>query len=150
MAGLLPKNEDTKAYLRKSSEEFGDVEFVGDLVDDLTSNRYFPGQGGRKGMDPIAGGYFGPFSSHGPSKDLYDKWSSYGADHDFATMLSNHEPSYDNFISVQDLNDMKSGGNYVGPVDYNDPKFGLVKMGLYGGGMSMVPSEENALRDDFI
>lgn len=150
MASLLPKNQDTKDYLRGKSEEFGDVEFVGDLVDDLTSNRYFPGQGGRKGMNPIAGGLFGPYSSHGQSKDLYDKWSSLGADHNYATLLSNHEPTYDNFISVADLNDKKSGGNYVGPVDYNDPKFGLVKMGLYGGGMSMVPSEENALRDDFI
>ncbi len=147
MAGLLAKNQDTKDYLRAKSEEFGDIEFVGDLVDDLTSNRYFPGQGGREGMDPIAGGHFGPYSSHGQSKDLYDKWSSLGADHDFATMLSNHEPTYDNFITIQDLNDRKSGGNYVGPVDYNDPKFGLVRMGLYGNGWRMEPEDENKLID---
>ena len=150
MAGLLPKNEDTKAYLRKASEGFGDVEFVGDLVNELSSNRYFPGQGGNEGMAPIAGGEYGPYSPFGQDKELYDAYRSQGASPKFANDLAMIEPAYNNYVTVEDITNPRSGGNYVGPVDYNDPKFGLVRMGLYGNGMSMTPEEEGRLTKDLI
>ena len=150
MAGLLPKNQETKDYLRKASEGFGDVEFIGDLVNDLSSNRYFPGQGGNAGMAPIAGGKYGPYNSFGQDKQLYDQYRSYGASPEFANDLAMIEPAYNNYVTTEDIANPKSGGKYVGPVDYNDPKFGLVKLGLYGNGMGMTPEDEQKLAKDFI
>jgi hypothetical protein len=112
-------SEDTKNYLFNQSVKMGDHEFVGDLVDHLTSNRYYSNEhsealaGAPEDLGPAAGG---AWDNPKRGEDPRDK---------FATM-------YGGLVSPDTWLDKDLGGKYGGATGYNDPKFGLVKLGLYG------------------
>ena len=147
MAGLLSK--DAEKYLGQRSKEFGDIEFVGGLVDSLTSNRYYPGEGGNAGMDALAGSNtgLGPDRIGGVDDRVYRNmvnkqgWGSNHLDKLSAKELATIDPDYRKSTTAADLNDSRSGGKYQGATGYNDPQFGLVKLGLFGNGFGDVGGE---------
>ena len=134
------KVRNSKAYLdhmQNVSQQFGDTEFVGGLIDSLTSNRYFPGEGGNKGMGALAGNDrgLGPDSIDGMDRKEYLKLKKNGWPLAKAKEYATVDDDYRGFINRQDLTNNISGGTYQGPTDYRDPAFGLVRLGLYGGGL---------------
>jgi len=105
---------EVRDYLLYQSQKMGDTEFVGDLVDHLTSNRYYSNDY----SEALAGapqdlGPAGQEGWTGHHNSLADKYGGlvYGAD---------------------TWGNPNAGGKYAGAKDFNDDKFGLVKLGLYG------------------
>ena len=106
-------------YLLYQSQKMGDTEFVGDLVDHLTSNRYYSNDysealaGARDDLGPLEGSLK---TEDGITRFVGDR---------LATM-------YDTLPTRDTLYNVTPGGKYGGATGYNDDKFGLVKLGLYG------------------
>tara|TARA_Y100000588_G_scaffold268823_1_gene284090 strand:+ start:2201 stop:3451 length:1251 start_codon:yes stop_codon:yes gene_type:complete len=145
MAGLL--SNDARKYLARRSREFGDVEFVGDQIDALTSNRYYPGEGGRAGMKALAGHPtgLGPDNPQGFSMDDYNNFIKAGYPEWAASASAKMQPVYRTYAHPADYMNLSSGGDYEGATDYNDPKFGLVRLGLYGTGNSITDDDQDEL-----
>ena len=132
-----PMTKAAEEYLRQRSMEMGDTEFVGGLIDALTSNRYFPGQGGNKGMDALAGEAtgLGPDIVGGKDYDAIRMMTNNRWPHSQATRYADVDPDWRGSISADDLLYGGSGGDYLGPTSNRDPAFGLIKLGLYGSGL---------------
>lgn len=121
-----PLSIEAENYLRQQSESFGNTEFVGDLVDHLTSNRYYT----TPTTDvPISGAP----TDLGPTNV---KW-----DNTFGSI----DPAYGTLVTREAWNDDDIGGQYRGPTGWDDPALGLVKLGLYGGGNNTEKWEDDML-----
>ena len=131
--------------------EFGDIEFGGDQIDALTSNRYYPGEGGRAGMKALAGHPtgLGPNNPQGLLTDDYNNLIKAGYPEWFASSYANMQPVYRTYSSGADYTNLASGGNYRGATDYRDPEYGLVRLGLYGTGNSITEADQDEIVKNF-
>ena len=139
-------------YMNHVSNQFGDTEFVGGLIDSLTSNRYYPGEGGNKGMDPVAGSDrgWGPKNIDGLDSQMYSNMKGNGWDFRDALDYSMVDPNYRGFISAEDINNASSGGEYLGPTSNSDDAWGLVKLGLYGNGRGDFADVTGDIRRNYV
>ena len=104
---------ETQNYLQQRSQEMGNTEFVGDLADHLTSNRYYSNDY----SEALAGAPtdLGPAGEEG-----------------FTGYYNSMDPMYGGLVSSETWNNNNAGGKYAGATGYDDTKFGLVKLGLFG------------------
>ena len=103
--------------MQNVSQQFGDTEFVGGLIDSLTSNRYFPGEGGNKGMGALAGEStgLGPDSIDGRDQGSYNWMVNNGWSKKDAERYAGIDPKYQWYVNGDDLQNKWSGGRYEGP-----------------------------------
>jgi len=110
MAGTLSKEAEN--YLGQKSQEFGDIEFVGDLFDHYSSDRFYGETSSEKGW-PYAGAPadMGPLNPEGTRVDPY----------------------YAGYLTKPVTQDRGLSAKSYAPSGYSDPRSGLVKLGLFGG-----------------
>ena len=112
---MAEKKSMTKAaeeYLRQRSQEMGDTEFVGDLFDHYSSDRFYGETASGNGW-PYAGAPadMGPLNPEGTRVDPY----------------------YAGYLTKPVTQDRDLSAKSYAPSGYSDPRSGLVKLGLYGG-----------------
>jgi len=126
--GIL--SPDAVGYLGDRSVQFGDTEFVGDLFDHLSSQRYY-GDPNKPANTADGGRYI-----QRPPGEAYKNLGDWRQGNLNNVSRMNPDTDYNSRI----------GRDYLGPTGWDDPRSGLIKLGLYG---SQNPTQWNLNRYDY-